>query len=183
MPLLSFFQPNPQTTRAFGGDMEQDEVSTEVPIQNQFLLRAFDFDTGLRHIIAPALLGAVFGGLWQYSVMPNIGEINLPNPIHGAFLVSILLSPLMYRILVGDEMSRWKEYTLGLSLLGLVFSMIWLSGWGAVFCGGYGALLVWVWISTDWGRYDLPPFRYGIWHAFAIDLGAFAGSVLVYAQL
>ena len=162
--------------------MEPEEMDVEVPVRKPFLVRAFDFDTGLRHIIAPALIGVVLGGFWQYSVMPSIGEINLPNPIHGAFLISILLSPLLYRILVGDDMSRWMEYTFGLTLLGLIFSVIWLSGWGAVFCGGYGALLVWVWITTDWGRYDLPPFRYGLWHAFAIDLGAFAGSVIVFAQ-
>lgn len=147
------------------------------------LSRFLDIGTGLRHILAPAGFGAIVGGLWQAFVMPKIGEINLPNPIHGAFIVSILLSPLLYRILLDDEPKRWKEYTLGLAVLGIIFSVIWLSGWGAVFCGGYGALLVWVWISTDWGRYDLPPFRYGIWHAFAIDLGAFAGSVLVYTQI
>ena len=114
--------------------------------------------------------------------MPQIGEINLPNPVHGAFLVSLVLSPLLYRILLDDEASRWREYTLGLASLGLLFSVIWLSGWGAMFCGGYGALLVWVWVSTDWGRYNLPPFRYGLWHAFGINLGALAGGIFAYTQ-
>ena len=50
-------------------------MDVEVPVRKPFLVRAFDFDTGLRHIIAPALIGAVLGGFWQYSVMPNIGEI------------------------------------------------------------------------------------------------------------
>ena len=159
------------------------EVEISLNDEQTGVSRFFDMDTGLRHILAPAGIGVVFGGLWQAFVMPKVGEINLPNPIHGAFLVSLLLSPLLYRILLDDEPHRWKEYTLGLAFLGSIFSVIWLSGWGAIFCGGYGALLVWVWISTDWGRYDLPPFRYGIWHAFAIDLGAFAGSVFVYMQM
>ena len=139
-------------------------------------------ETGLRHILAPAFFGALVGGLWQWKVMPQIGEINLPNPVHGAFLVSLVLSPLLYRLLLDDEASRWKEYTLGLASLGLLFSVIWLSGWGAMFCGGYGALLVWVWVSTDWGRYNLPPFRYGLWHAFGINLGALAGGIFAYTQ-
>ena len=139
-------------------------------------------ETGLRHILAPAFFGALVGGLWQWKVMPQIGEINLPNPVHGAFLVSLVLSPLLYRILLDDEASRWKEYTLGLASLGLLFSVIWLSGWGAMFCGGYGALLVWVWVSTDWGRYNLPPFRYGLWHAFGINLGALAGGIFAFTQ-
>ena len=162
--------------------MDEEITEVEVKIEAPFLSRALDFETGLKHILAPAFLGVAFGGLWQAFVMPHVGEINLPNPIHGAFLISILLSPLLYRLLLDDEPSRWKEYTLGLSSLGLLFSMIWLSGWGAIFCGGYGALLVWVWVSTDWGRHHLPPFRYGLWHAFGIDLGAFAGSVLVFTQ-
>ena len=163
--------------------MDEEKGGLEVPIDAPFLMRVFDIETGLKHILTPASLGAIVGGVWQWKVMPSIGEINLPNPIHGAFIVSILLSPLLYRVLLEDESSRWFEYTLGLSALGLVFSIIWLSGWGAMFCGGYGALLVWVWISTDWGRYELPPFRYGLWHTFGINLGALAGSVLAYQLL
>jgi len=159
---------------------ESDRV--EVPADAPFIARALDMETGLRHILAPAFFGALVGGLWQWKVMPQIGEINLPNPVHGAFLVSLVLSPLLYRILLDDEASRWKEYTLGLASLGLLFSVIWLSGWGAMFCGGYGALLVWVWVSTDWGRYNLPPFRYGLWHAFGINLGALAGGIFAYTQ-
>tara|TARA_B100001094_G_scaffold216280_1_gene210390 strand:- start:191 stop:685 length:495 start_codon:yes stop_codon:yes gene_type:complete len=159
---------------------ESDRV--EVPADAPFIARALDMETGLRHILAPAFFGALVGGLWQWKVMPQIGEINLPNPVHGAFLVSLLLSPLLYRILLDDEASRWREYTLGLASLGLLFSVIWLSGWGAMFCGGYGALLVWVWVSTDWGRYNLPPFRYGLWHAFGINLGALAGGIFAYTQ-
>ena len=163
--------------------MGEENDRAEVPVNAPFITRALDIQTGFKHILAPAFFGAFVGGIWQWKVMPHVGEINLPNPIHGAFLVSLLLSPLLYRILLNDEASRWKEYALGLASLGSLFSVIWLSGWGALFCGGYGALLVWVWVSTDWGRYNLPPFRYGLWHAFGIDLGAFAGSVFVYTQL
>lgn len=163
--------------------MDDGKAELEVKIEAPFLSRAFDFETGLKHIMAPAFLGVAIGGIWEAFVMPHVGEIQLPNPIHGAFFISILLSPLLYRLLLDDEPSRWKEYTLGLSSLGFLFCMIWLSGWGAMFCGGYGALLVWVWICTDWGRYQLPPFRYGLWHALGINLGAFAGGVLTFTQL
>ena len=105
--------------------MDEEITEVEVKIEAPFLSRALDFETGLKHILAPAFLGVAFGGLWQAFVMPHVGEINLPNPIHGAFLISILLSPLLYHLLLDDEPSRWKEYTLGLSSLGLLFSMIW----------------------------------------------------------
>ena len=89
---------------------------------------AVDFETGLKHIIGPAVIGVTLG----------------------------MLTP------------------------GLFFIMIWFSGWGALFCGAYGPLLIWVWISTSWGQFDLPPFRYGIWHSFAINIGGFAGAILAF---
>ena len=141
-------------------------------------VRGLDFTTGFRHIIAPALFGMVFGVIFQQYITPDYGW---PSPPQGAILASIILSPILYFSLVRDAPSRWYEYTMGLTLPGAIFFMVWFSGWGALFCGGYGALLLWVWISTSWGRYDLPPFRYGVWHAFAVDIGAFSGALLVYS--
>ena len=140
-------------------------------------VRGLDFTTGFRHIIAPALFGMFFGVIFQQYITPDYGW---PSPPQGAILASIILSPILYFTLVRDTPSRWYEYTMGLTLPGAIFFMVWFSGWGALFCGGYGALLLWVWISTSWGRYDLPPFRYGVWHAFAVDIGAFSGALLVY---
>ena len=132
----------------------------------------------IRDIIAPALLGLVLGIFFQEIIFEKYGW---PSPPQGAILVSILISPLLYITLVRDEFSRWYEYSLGLCAPGLIFFVMWFSEWGALFCGGYGALLLWVWISTDWGRYDLPPFRYGVWHMFAIDIGAFSGALLSFS--
>jgi len=141
-------------------------------------ITGLDFDTGLRHIIAPAMFGVIVGIAFQQYITP---EYNWPSPPQGAILCSILLSPLLYFTLVRDEPSRWYEYSMGLALPGTIFFMVWFSGWGALFCSGYGALLLWVWISTSWGRYDLPPFRYGVWHAFAVDIGSFSGALLAYS--
>ncbi len=137
-----------------------------------------DFDTGFRHILAPAIFGMAVGIFFQQYITP---EYSWPSPPQGAILTSLILSPLLYFILVRDDAKRWHEYTLGLALPSLIFFTVWFSGWGALFCGGYGALLIWVWISTSWGRYQLPPFRYGVWHAFAVNIGSFSGALLVYS--
>ena len=142
-------------------------------------VRGIDFDTGIRHIIAPALFGMIVGIIFQQYITP---EYSWPSPPQGAILTSILLSPLLYFILVRGDASRWYEYSMGIALPGIIFFIVWFSKWGALFCGGYGALLLWVWISTSWGRYDLPPFRYGVWHAFAVDIGSFSGALLVYSM-
>ncbi len=175
--------PNPQTTGLIGEYMDDDsiELSQYASSSNESNLdrvRGLDFTTGFRHIIAPALFGMFFGIIFQQYITPDYGW---PSPPQGAILASIILSPILYFSLVRDAPSRWYEYTMGLTLPGAIFFMVWFSGWGALFCGGYGALLLWVWISTSWGRYDLPPFRYGVWHAFAVDIGAFSGALLVYS--
>lgn len=138
---------------------------------------ALDFNTGIRHIIGPALIGMLLGILAERFLTPNF---TWPSPPQAAMIGSILLSPLLYFILLSDEKSRWWEYSLGIIAPGSYFIMIWFSGWGALFCGGYLPLLIWVWISTSWGQYDLPPFRYGVWHSFAINIGGFAGAILAF---
>ena len=161
-----------------GDNAEVEVYASSSNKSNLDRVRGLDFNTGIRHIISPAVFGMVFGIVFQLYI---VDKYAWPSPPQRAIIASILLSPLLYFTLVRDQPSRWYEYTLGLALPGSIFFMMWFSGWGAVFCGGYGALLLWVWISTSWGRFDLPPLRYGVWHAFAVDIGAFSGALLVYS--
>jgi hypothetical protein len=32
-------------------------------------------------------------------------------------------------------------------------------------------------------QFEFPPFRYGLWHALAVNIGAFGGSVLTYIYI
>ncbi len=138
-----------------------------------------DLMTGLKHILAPALFGSVLGSAWQdYS--SNLDSIYLPNPVQFGLLLALFFSPLTYRLLVHTSFKRCFEYSLGFSALALPLCVVWLSGWGALFCGMYAIFLAWVTVSMMWGRRQLPPFTYGIWHAMGIDLGAFAGAVVLY---
>ena len=65
------------------------------------------FKDMLRHMMAPLMLGMLFGSLWQILVMPKIDFF--PNPVHGSFMIYLVLSPLIYKILVGQEMNRAKD--------------------------------------------------------------------------
>ena len=88
-------------------------------------VRGIDFDTGIRHIIAPALFGMIVGIIFQQYITP---EYNWPSPPQGAILTSILLSPLLYFTLVRGDASRWYEYSMGIALPGTIFFVVWLSG-------------------------------------------------------
>ena len=55
--------------------------------------RGLDFDTGFRHILAPAVFGMVVGILFQQYITP---EYNWPSPPQGAILTSLILSPILY---------------------------------------------------------------------------------------
>ncbi|MDG1551441.1 MAG: hypothetical protein P8Q95_06925 [Candidatus Poseidoniaceae archaeon] len=160
--------------------MEEQIVDEKVPSTirtPEVKTSAVDFETGLKHIIGPAVIGMTLGMSAEVFLTPNYAW---PSPPQAAIIGAILLSPLLYFILLSDEKSRWWEYSVGMMTPGLFFIMIWFSGWGALFCGAYGPLLIWVWISTSWGQFDLPPFRYGIWHSFAINIGGFAGAILAF---
>lgn len=155
-------------------ETSDSDVSETIPVVKP---SALDFDTGIRHIIAPAFIGVILGFLSESFLTPIV---NWPSPPQAAMLGTILLSPILYFILLRDEKSRWWEYSLGILVPGSFFIMIWFSGWGALFCAGYLPLLIWVWISTSWGRLNLPPFRYGVWHSFAVNIGGFAGAILAF---
>ncbi len=138
-----------------------------------------DLKTGLKHILAPALIGSLLGSAWQ-NYSSDLESIYLPNPVQFGLLLALLISPLMYRILVHTSFKRCFEYSLGFAALALPLCVVWLSGWGALFCGMYAIFLAWVSVSMMWARRQLPPFTYGIWHAMGIDLGAFAGAVVLF---
>ena len=128
---------------------------------------------------APALFGLVVGAVWQVQVQPHL-TYPLPNPIHAALLLFLLMSPLFHRWLTPHEGSRWKEYLAGVAVLGVFFGGVWTTGFGALICGGYVAIVVWIWISTSWWRFHLPPFRYALWHTLGVNIGALGGSILAF---
>jgi hypothetical protein len=157
----------------------EEEVTVPLTEKTSSSLRT-DLATGSKHILAPALIGAICGGVWQQYGLPQFQSVFAPNPVQFALLTMLVLSPVMYRLLVHTSFQRGMEYSLGFAALALPLCVIWLSGWGAMFCGMYAILLAWGSASMVWARQQLPPFSYGIWHAMGADLGAFAGALVMY---
>lgn len=142
----------------------------------------------LMHAVVPLLVGAVLGAFWQLAVMPRTGEAQLPNPVHGALLMWLLLAPLATTTLARRRIAESWEYALGLALVAVPLALIWLGrGAGSLFCGVYMLGILWMAISGAWatsawpshGR-GLAPFRSGLWHTIGIGFGSFLGSVLAY---
>ena len=130
----------------------------------------------------PAVFGAVVGGAWQWGVQPHL-TYDLPNPVQAALLLMLLLSPLLHWKLTPHEQARWLEYLGGSAFLGLFFIGVWMTGYGGFICGGYLAIVAWIWVSTSWWRFHLPPFRLAIWHTLGVNIGALTGSLLTYNLL
>ena len=94
--------PKTQTPAQFGVSM--DEMAEGIPVyassSNDSQLDrvdGIDFQTGMRHIIAPAVFGMIVGIIFQEYITP---QYNWPSPPQGAILSSIILSPLLYFISV-----------------------------------------------------------------------------------
>ena len=137
------------------------------------------FSDMLRHMMAPLLIGMVFGAIWQLTVMPRIDTF-VPNPVHGAFAMYLLASPLIYKQLIGMEMSRASEYAMGFAVTACCLSMVWMFGTSSVYLAGFLPAIAWLFISSFWLQFEFPPFRYGLWHGMAVNVGAFGGSVLAF---
>lgn len=163
-------------------DVTSASVPTPIVVLQASLPSSATWSQTWRHVGFPVLFGLVVGVVWQEVVMPQL-PYNIPNPVHGALLMYLLMSPLMHRWLTASSSDRWKEYALGVSALGFPLMLVWTMGYGGLVCGGYLASVVWIWISTSWWRFELPPFRFALWHTLGVNVGALGGSILTYNLL
>ena len=138
------------------------------------------FSDMLRHMMTPLLIGMVFGAIWQLTVMPRIEPNFAPNPVHGAFAIYLIASPLFYKLIHDMEMNRAGEYSMGFAVTACILSLVWMFGTSSVYLGGFLPCIAWLFISSFWLQFEFPPFRYGLWHAMAVNVGAFGGSVLAF---
>ena len=134
------------------------------------------------NVIAPTVFGFVAGAGWQIYLSPHL-TYGLPNPPQGGLLLMMLFSPLLHRLLTHHPQNRWKEYLGGVAAPTFPLLLIWSTGLGGFVCGGYLAVVVWIWISTSWWRFNLPPFRLALWHTLGVNIGALGGSLLSFSLI
>ena len=143
------------------------------------LRRSATWGETFQNVIAPTMFGMAAGGGWQALVSPHL-TYGMPNPPQGALLLMMLFAPLLHRLLTHHPQHRWKEYLGGVAALAFPLMLVWSTGLGGFVCGGYLAVVVWIWVSTSWWRFDLPPFRSAMWHTMGVNIGALGGSLLTY---
>jgi hypothetical protein len=159
--------------------MEDDTNAVGLPLASPRLPSSATWKETWVNVGFPTFFGVAVGAGWQVAVQPRL-TYDVPNPVQAALLALLLLSPFFHRWLTDHEPSRWKEYLAGASVLSTFFLLVWMTGYGALICGGYVAIVVWIWISTSWWRFHLPPFRSALWHTLGVNVGALAGSVLAF---
>lgn len=157
----------------------EEEASVAIDVRPPSLPTTATWEETWTNVGFPTLFGVVTGGAWQVMVQPRL-TYGMPNPVQGALLLMLLLTPLLHRWLTDHPGERWKEYLGGVAVLGFFFIGVWTTGYGGFICGGYLAVVVWIWVSTSWWRFHLPPFRLALWHTLGVNVGALAGSLLAY---
>ena len=139
-----------------------------------------DWNETWTNVGIPAFFGAIVGAIWQLQIQPHLGTV-WPNPVQASLLAMLLFSPLFHRWLTPHEQSKWMQYSLGVLLPITYLVGIWfVPGLTGMFCGGYLASIVWIWMCTSWWRFNLPPFRSALWHTLGVNICALGGSVLTY---
>ena len=134
------------------------------------------------NVMAPTAFGMGAGALWEALAMPHL-SYGMPNPPQGGLLLMLLFAPLLHRLLTHHPQNRWKEYLAGAAVLAFPLMLIWSTGFGGFVCCGYVTVVVWIWVSTSWWRFHLPPFRLAIWHTMGVNIGALGGSLLYYSMM
>ena len=143
------------------------------------LRRSATWGETFQNVIAPTMFGMAAGGGWQALVSPHL-TYGMPNPPQGGLLLMMLFAPLLHRLLTHHPQHRWKEYLGGVAAQAFPLLLVWSTGLGGFVCGGYLAVVVWIWVSTSWWRFDLPPFRSAMWHTMGVNIGALGGSLLTF---
>ena len=143
------------------------------------LRRSATWGETFQNVIAPTMFGMAAGGGWQALVSPHL-TYGMPNPPQGGLLLMMLFAPLLHRLLTHHPQHRWKEYLGGVAALAFPLLLVWSTGLGGFVCGGYLAVVVWIWVSTSWWRFDLPRFRAAMWHTMGVNIGALGGSLLTF---
>ena len=156
-----------------------EEASSPSVEAEPSLRRSATWGETFQNVIAPTMFGMAAGGGWQALVSPHL-TYGMPNPPQGGLLMMLLFAPLLHRLLTHHPQHRWKEYLGGVAALAFPLLLVWSTGLGGFVCGGYLAVVVWIWVSTSWWRFDLPPFRSAMWHTMGVNIGALGGSLLTY---
>jgi len=128
-----------------------------------------DVNRGLIHVMLPSIIGSLL------AISSAFAGIKIGNPVQTALVLGILFSPIFAWFSVEE---RKGDYLLGLGLLNGLFALMWFSPNAGFFCGGYLTMMIWVWMSLNWWKFELPSFRYGIWHSVGMEIGAFGGAVI-----
>ena len=156
-----------------------EEASSQSVEVEPSLRRSATWGETFQNVIAPTMFGMAAGGGWQALVSPHL-TYGMPNPPQGGLLLMMLFAPLLHRLFTHHPQHRWKEYLGGVAALAFPLMLVWSTGLGGFVCGGYLAVVVWIWVSTSWWRFDLPPFRSAMWHTMGVNIGALGGSLLTY---
>lgn len=128
-----------------------------------------DVNRGLIHVMFPAIMGSVV------AMAVTFADFDFGNPVQTSLLVGIALSPLLG---LATKQERLLDHMFGFALLNGIFALMWFSPNAGFFCGGYLTMMIWVWMSLNWWKYELPSFRFGVWHAVGMEIGAFGGAII-----
>ena len=145
---------------------EQTIVDEEESLEESHLEVEFT-DLKFRHVLVPSIFGMVLGASANLLFDTFVMQAGL--------LSAVLFSPLI--AFLTKTKIGW-EHSLGLAVVSVVTSVIWLLGFN--YFNTLAIFFAWVWMCSSWWKYDLPPFRYGFWHGFGIAFSTFIGGILSY---
>ena len=124
-------------------------------------------DLKFRHVIWPTTFAIILVAICAHFFLEYAPPMSL------ALILAVVVSPLLGLL---TKSGKWNEHLCGVAIVCIPMSGFWLLG--ESYCNIAIPFMFWVWMSSSWSKYDLPPFRYGIWHGFGIAFSIIPGALL-----
>jgi len=128
-------------------------------------------DLKFRHVLYPAGFGIVLviicGGFLAEFAPPMLLSM----------VIAVLVSPLIGKL---TKTKIGWDYSFGVAAACIPNGLLWLGG--PSFFNTILPFFLWTWFSISWSKLNLPPFRYGLWHGYALAFSILPGAML-YSKL
>ena len=138
----------------------------------------------LEPVVMPAFVGLLTGIITAIILEKFPGIMSW---IDSGYMIGVftLQAILLFTIPTGCIVSYIQSRRYNLNAIEMFSGMIVFIIFGcmmsfAMGCGFLFLILLWLWASMYWWRYELPAFRLGLWYSMGICSSAMLGNLMMY---
>ena len=153
-------------------------------MEDEDALRHGESKAKLEPVVLPTFAGLLTGIITALVLekYPGIVSWLFSGYMEEVFTLQIIL---LFTIPAGYLISIFQSRKYNLNQIEMFSGMLVFIIFGcmmsfAMGCGFLLIILLWLWASLYWWRYDLPSFRLGMWYSMGLCSSAMLGNLMMY---